>query len=229
VAADDRGTREIPTPAGLQAGYEANRGSSTGLYQTTGDLPPISEQQLIEYSRAYISGSTSPLCPTCHLLDPSSPIRPTTQAEKLFTIGVFTAGMALISVPMVVELFLAPPAATLAPGAAALGAAVGQSGLAEIVRESQGSIQRAVELINRAAISQPDTIEVIRQIVVAMKRQEIGGQVAGPAGSIYILGVRAGANQPIVHITAEGLARFGHGTVSLTAKMDLAVTGFVPK
>jgi RHS repeat-associated protein len=227
-AADDRGTREMPTPAALQAAYETNKGTSTGIYQTpTGDLPPISEQQLIENSRMYMSGRVGTTdCPVCHLLDPSSPIRPTTQAEKLGTIGVFTLGMALIGGPIVGEpllLLSAPPAAMSAPGAAALGAAVGQSGLAAIIRESQGSIQRAVELINRAAVSQRDAIEVIRQ-VVAMSNREMG-DVSGPAGSIYLVAKSGILNQwPMVHITAEGLARFGQGTLSPTG-----VTGFVPK
>jgi hypothetical protein len=46
--------------------------------------------------------------------------------------------------------------------------------------------------------------------------RNIGALVAGEGGSQILTGVASGANQPIVQVAANGIARFGSGTVNLT-------------
>jgi RHS repeat-associated protein len=132
------------------------------------DLPTLTEADIERYSRENMF-STS-LCPTCHKLDPSSPIRPTTRAEKLM-IGALPFAL--------VGIFVAPEAATIGgalyvraavqvavrcPTCAAglLGALRILSGTSDVVQGPRGVVARNV--LERAMKSPGPTTSVVTNL-----------------------------------------------------------------
>ena len=100
--------------------------------------------------------------------------------------------------------------------------------VAQIVRQSGNSIKRAAQLINEADLSQGQAVEVIRSVLESDGRK-LAARVAGPNGSVYLLGRFTGPNQPVMEVTAGGKARFGHGTVSFDENIEgFRVTDFAP-
>lgn len=83
-----------------------------------------------------------------------------------------------------------------------------------VVDASGGSLRKAVDAANRAGLSQSEAIEAFTRVVTVSGRKV--GAVLDVDGAKVLTGVRSGAGQPIVHISANGTARFGHADTTLT-------------
>lgn len=133
---------------------------------------------------------------------------------------------------------LAPIVIAFAGGAALeLGLLAGGSGVLDLtvartVLASGGSIQKAIQLINLAGVSQSQAVTIIGHVVSSTGRSMV--QVAGAKGSLYLVGsgtLQQGAVRTVAaHITAEGTATLGTAQVMVhdLLRMAVEVISFVP-
>ncbi len=87
------------------------------------------------------------------------------------------------------------------------------STVSKVVAGSGGSIRQAVTQINAARLGQSEAVQVVTRVTEGSGRQ-IGGIVDLAGGAKGVIGVVQGANQPVVHIAANGWTTFARGTVS---------------
>src|SRR5690606_2574470 len=102
-------------------------------------------------------------------------------------------------------------------------ASAGAGSVNRVVSGAGRSIQAAIELGNKAGLTQSQAIQAVTKVLSNTGRAT-GGVVDAANGGRLILPAQAGMNQPIVHVAADGVAKMGSATVRFMVENGQTVT-----